>query len=74
MAKCKYKRILLKLSGESFCKAGQFGIDGEKTKTIAERIIKLSEFGCQIGVVVGGGKLPAGRKLLQRHPDTTDNR
>jgi uridylate kinase len=63
MAKCKYNRILLKLSGESFCKPGQFGIDGEKIKSIAERIIKLSEFGCQIAVVVGAGNFLRGENF-----------
>jgi uridylate kinase len=63
MAKCKYNRILLKLSGESFCKPGQFGIDGEKTKTIAERIIKLTELGCQVAVVVGAGNFLRGENF-----------
>jgi uridylate kinase len=63
MQKCKYNRILLKLSGESFCKPGVFGIDGEKTKAIAERIIKLSELGCQIAVVVGAGNFLRGENF-----------
>ena len=41
MAKNKYKRVLLKLSGESFCKPGQFGIDGAQLKSISERIRKI---------------------------------
>ena len=65
MAKCKYKRILLKLSGESFCRPGQYGIDGEKTKTIAERIIKLGALGCQIAVVVGAGNFLRGENFSQ---------
>jgi uridylate kinase len=63
MQKCKYNRILLKLSGESFCKPGQFGIDGEKINSIAERIIKLSELGCQIAVVVGAGNFLRGENF-----------
>jgi len=63
MQKCKYNRILLKLSGESFCRPGQFGIDGEKIKSIAERIIKLSELGCQIAVVVGAGNYLRGENF-----------
>ena len=38
MAESKYHRVLLKLSGESFCKPGQFGIDGPALESIAERI------------------------------------
>jgi len=63
MQKCKYNRVLLKLSGESFCRPGQFGIDGEKIKSIAERIIKLSELGCQIAVVVGAGNYLRGENF-----------
>ena len=63
MTKCKYNRILLKLSGESFCKPGQFGIDGEKTKTIAERIIKLADLGCQVAIVVGAGNFLRGENF-----------
>jgi uridylate kinase len=63
MQQCKYNRILLKLSGESFCKPGQFGIDGEKTKTIAERIIKLTELGCQVAVVTGAGNFIRGENF-----------
>jgi len=46
MAECKYHRVLLKLSGESFCRAGQFGIDGSALKSIAERIAEI----CKLGI------------------------
>ncbi len=38
MADIKYKRILLKLSGESFCRPGEFGLDIESIESIASRI------------------------------------
>ena len=38
MAKSKYNRVLLKLSGQSFCKPGEFGINGAVLKSIAERV------------------------------------
>lgn len=60
MAKNKYKRVLLKLSGESFCKPGQFGIDGDQLKSISERIRKICELGAEVAVVVGAGNFLRG--------------
>jgi len=63
MAKSKYKRILLKLSGESFCKHGDFGIGGPELKSIAERIKDISKLGPEIAVVVGGGNFLRGENF-----------
>jgi uridylate kinase len=60
MPEVKYKRVLLKLSGESFCKTGEFGIDGECLASIAERIIQVKKIGTQVAVVVGGGNFLRG--------------
>jgi len=60
MAKSKYKRVLLKLSGESFCKRGQFGIDGEALGSIAQRIAELCKLGPEVAVVVGAGNFIRG--------------
>ncbi|WP_423220568.1 UMP kinase [Deferrivibrio essentukiensis] len=57
MVDTKYKRILLKLSGEALMGKQQFGIDGETVKYIAEEIKKVHELGVNIGVVVGGGNI-----------------
>lgn len=51
MAKCKYNRVLLKLSGQSFCKPGKFGIDGSSLESIAERIVEVCKLGLQVAVV-----------------------
>jgi len=61
MAEIKYKRILLKLSGESFCKPGEFGLDMDAAASIASRIAQLCELGPQVAVVVGGGNFFRGR-------------
>jgi len=45
MVKSKYKRVLLKLSGESFCERGGFGIDGGCLNSVAERILELAGLG-----------------------------
>ena len=60
MAKSKYNRVLLKLSGQSFCRPGGFGIDAAQTKSIAERVAHLCELGPQVAVVVGAGNFLRG--------------
>jgi len=60
MGKSKYKRVLLKLSGESFCKPGGFGIDGQALASIAERISEIAKMGPQVAVVVGAGNFLRG--------------
>ena len=52
MAKSKYKRVLLKLSGESFCRPGGFGIDGNVLASIAERLMHLRGLATEVAVVV----------------------
>ena len=73
MAKIKYNRVLLKLSGESFCKPGGFGIDGENLRSIAERILKIRQLGPQIAIVVGAGNLLRGEQFskVSRIPRNT---
>ena len=60
MAASKYNRILLKLSGESFGKAGEFGIDGSALESLAERISQICKLGPQVAVVVGAGNFIRG--------------
>jgi uridylate kinase len=61
MAESKYKRVLLKLSGESFCRPGGFGIDGEALQSIAERVSHICKLGPQVAVVVGAGNFIRGQ-------------
>jgi uridylate kinase len=60
VAKSKYKRILLKLSGETFCKPGGFGIDGDALESISQRIVQVCKLGSEIAIVVGGGNFLRG--------------
>ena len=73
MAEIKYKRILLKLSGESFCKPGGFGIEGEALESIAERIARLCKVGPQVAIVIGGGNFLRGATFSEKShiPRTT---
>jgi uridylate kinase len=66
MGELKYKRILLKLSGESFCKTGGFGIDGEQLASVAQRIIQIQKLGTQIAIVVGGGNFLRGETFSKK--------
>jgi uridylate kinase len=52
----KYKRILLKLSGESLMGDKQFGIDNARLDDYATQIRELHEAKVEIAIVVGGGK------------------
>lgn len=56
MKDLKYKRILLKLSGEAFS-ASKLGIDFEQALEIAEEIAEVAKGGVQTAIVVGGGNL-----------------
>ncbi len=73
MASIKYKRVLLKLSGESFCRPGRPGIDGDALQSIAERIVEVCRLGPQVAVVVGAGNLLRGDSFsrLSKIPRTT---
>lgn len=63
MAKSNYNRVLLKLSGQSFCKPGEFGIDGAALESIAERIAEICKLGPQVAVVVGAGNFLRGESF-----------
>ena len=62
METLKYKRILLKISGEALLGDQQFGIDQKPVKMIAEEIKQAKEAGAEIAVVVGGGNIFRGMK------------
>ena len=53
----KYKRILLKLSGESLMGEKQYGIDETRLGEYAQQIKEIHELGVQIGIVIGGGNI-----------------
>lgn len=53
----KYKRIVLKLSGETLGGEGGFGINPEKIEEVAVKIKQIHDLGVEIGVVCGGGNL-----------------
>lgn len=56
----KYKRILLKLSGEALMGDLEYGIDANRLKQYAEEIKRIHTLGVQIGIVIGGGNIYRG--------------
>ncbi len=69
MAELKYKRILLKLSGEALGGESGFGIDVSEAEAIASRIKALHQTGVQVAVVIGAGNLWRGKQGLDRGMD-----
>ena len=59
----RYKRIVLKLSGESFNHAGERGISMEAVLHIAQQIVEAQALGCQLAVVIGGGNILRGAQF-----------
>ena len=58
----KYKRVLLKVSGEALLGNQQFGIDYQPVEMIAEEIKSINKKGAEVAVVVGGGNIFRGMK------------
>lgn len=59
----KYKRILLKLSGEVLAGEQAFGFDFDAIRRIGEEIVEVARAGVRIAMVVGGGNMLRGREL-----------
>ncbi len=58
---CKFKRVLLKISGEALSQSNGSGIDFDKVETVARQVKKLVDMGVQTAIVVGGGNFWRGR-------------
>ncbi|MBN9400796.1 MAG: UMP kinase ['Candidatus Kapabacteria' thiocyanatum] len=65
----RYRRILLKLSGESLMGSQQFGIDPDALRAFAEDVKEAFDLGIQIGVVFGGGNIFRGIQASQKGID-----
>ncbi|GAB4548554.1 MAG: UMP kinase [Anaerolineales bacterium] len=69
MAELKYKRILLKLSGEALGGESGFGINVHEAEAIASRIKEVRQMGVDVAVVIGAGNLWRGKQGLERGMD-----
>lgn len=68
MPEPKYRRVVLKISGEALCGTGKTGIDGEELQRLAEELKLVVDLGVQICVVVGGGNLVRGSIIAKDSP------
>jgi uridylate kinase len=65
----KYRRILLKLSGEALGGQDGYGIDPRRAEDIAERVIQVRQLGVDVAIVIGAGNVWRGRTGLDRGMD-----
>lgn len=69
MAELKYKRILLKLSGEALGGEGGLGINVDEADVIASRVKEVYDMGVEVALVIGAGNLWRGKQGLERGMD-----
>lgn len=72
MSEVKYKRVLLKLSGEVLAGEQKAGVDVETVGKLCDKIKEIVELGVQVAVVVGGGNFWRGRNGHQMERTTAD--
>jgi len=65
----KYKRVLLKLSGEAFSGKAEYGIDPLTLTMIANQVKQVTEMGVEVGIVVGGGNIWRGAEAEREGMD-----
>ncbi len=73
MADIKYKRILLKLSGEALAGEKKVGIDDDVVNEITGKIKEVSDLGVEVAIVVGGGNFWRGRSSEKMDRVTADH-
>jgi uridylate kinase len=69
----KYKRIVIKLSGEALAGDKGFGLDEDIISKVVEQLIKVKEMGVQIGIIIGGGNFWRGRQGTEMDRTTADH-
>ena len=72
MTNLRYKRVLLKLSGEALAGDNKFGLDTDTVNIIANQVKEISLMGVQIAIVVGGGNFWRGRTSAGMDKTTAD--
>jgi len=60
-----YKRVVLKLSGESFCRSGESGISMPEVTSISEQIKRVVETNVELAIVCGGGNILRGKQFAE---------
>jgi uridylate kinase len=73
MQKAKYKRVIIKLSGEALAGAQGNGLDESVLDNITNQIIEVKKLGVEIGIIVGGGNFWRGRQGKEMDRTTADH-
>lgn len=66
MTEPKFKRVVLKLSGESFAPAGQRGLSMPEIVQISNEVVEARKMGCEIAIVIGGGNILRGAQFSDK--------
>jgi uridylate kinase len=69
MENIKFKRVLLKLGGESLAGPNGFGIDPEQADAVAGRVMDIRKMGIEVAIVIGAGNLWRGKQGLDHGMD-----
>ncbi len=72
MGKAKYKRVLLKLSGESLAGKGGYGIDPHFVQLLVQEIKSVRDLGVEVAIVMGGGNIFRGTQVQWLDRTTAD--
>ncbi len=73
MAQPKYRRIIIKISGEALGGENGTGIENSMVNYVVDQIKRVSEMGVQIGIIVGGGNFWRGRQGGEMDRTTADH-
>ena len=73
MQKAKYKRVIIKLSGEALAGEKGNGIDESILDVVTDEIIAVTKLGVQVGIIVGGGNFWRGRQGREMDRSTADH-
>ncbi len=71
MAELRYRRVIVKVSGEGFGGEGGYGIDPGAVRQVAETARAVVELGVELGIVVGGGNILRGESFSKAGVDRT---
>jgi uridylate kinase len=73
MSETKYKRVVIKLSGEALAGKQGFGLDETVIGEVVDQLVKVHKMGVQIGIIVGGGNFWRGREGKEMDRTTADH-
>lgn len=73
MGEAKYKRVIIKLSGEALAGSKGNGIDQATLDVVTDQIIAVQKLGVEIGIIVGGGNFWRGRQGTEMDRSTADH-